>query len=75
MLVLTRRVGQRLQIGPDIVVTVLEVSGERVRVGVEAPASYKVLREEIVTALASENQLAASAASKLPSTWFAPQPT
>jgi carbon storage regulator len=47
MLVLTRKVGERVMIGGGIVVQVLEVSGRRVRLGVEAPAGVAVWREEV----------------------------
>ncbi len=47
MLVLSRKVGERIQIGDDVVVTVVEVLGNRVRLGIEAPRSKKVLRTEI----------------------------
>ena len=56
MLVLTRRAGQRLFIGDEIVVTVLEVNGERVKVGVEAPNAFRVLRDELLQQLAQENR-------------------
>lgn len=48
MLVLSRKVGERIVIGDDVVVTVVEVSGNRVRVGIEAPRSKQVLRSEII---------------------------
>ena len=47
MLVLTRKVGERLLIGPDITITVLQMQGNRVRLGIEAPADVAVLREEL----------------------------
>lgn len=47
MLILTRRIGERLVIGDDIVVEVLGVKGNQVRIGVDAPASTRVDREEI----------------------------
>ena len=47
MLVLTRRVGERLLIGTDVQVTVLAVKGEQVRVGIAAPKHVPVHREEI----------------------------
>lgn len=49
MLVLTRRVNERIVIGDDITVTVLEVHGEQVRLGIEAPRDIKVFREEVIT--------------------------
>ena len=47
MLILTRRVGEKLVIGDDITVTVLDVRGSLVRLGVEAPKDVSVHREEI----------------------------
>ena len=47
MLIVGRRAGQRILIGKDIAITVLEVRGNTVRVGVDAPAHLSVDREEI----------------------------
>ena len=47
MLILTRRVGETLMIGSDVVVTVLGVKGNQVRIGVKAPKAVAVHREEI----------------------------
>ena len=47
MLILTRRVGERLRIGDDISVTILGVKGTQVRIGVNAPEHIAVHREEI----------------------------
>ncbi|MBC7819205.1 MAG: carbon storage regulator CsrA [Planctomycetaceae bacterium] len=47
MLVLARRVGEEIVIGDDIRVTVLEVRGNQVRLGIVAPKSVRVLRQEI----------------------------
>ena len=47
MLILTRRVGETVMIGDDVVVTVLRVKGNQVRIGVNAPKSVSVQREEI----------------------------
>jgi carbon storage regulator len=47
MLVLTRRVGEKLLIGTDVQVTVLAVKGEQVRVGIAAPKHVPVHREEV----------------------------
>lgn len=51
MLVLTRRSNQSIMIGTDIVVTVLEVRGEQVRIGIKAPREVEVHREEVFEAL------------------------
>jgi carbon storage regulator len=47
MLVLTRRIGEVIRIGPHIVVTILGVNGSQVRVGVDAPRNVTVHREEV----------------------------
>ena len=47
MLILTRRVGETLMVGDDVTVTVLGVKGNQVRIGVNAPKSVAVHREEI----------------------------
>ena len=51
VLVLTRRSNQSIMIGTDIVVTVLEVRGEQVRIGIKAPREVEVHREEVFDAL------------------------
>lgn len=48
MLVLSRTVGTSLLIGPDIVVTLVSISGNTARIGITAPDSYLILREELV---------------------------
>jgi carbon storage regulator len=47
MLILSRRVGEIIRIGPHIVVTVLGVNGTQVRIGVDAPRDVEVHREEV----------------------------
>jgi carbon storage regulator (csrA) len=47
-LVLTRRVNERIVIGDNVVVTVLEVHGDQVRLGIDAPREIKVFREEVI---------------------------
>lgn len=58
MLVLTRRPDQRIVIGDDIVITVLEVKGDTVRLGIDAPRSVRVHREEVHEALRRANAAA-----------------
>jgi carbon storage regulator len=48
MLILTRRVGERVMIGNDVVVAVVGVKGQEVRIGVQAPKSVPVHREEVL---------------------------
>ena len=60
MLVLSRKAGQKIYIGPDITVSILEVTGKFVRIGVEAPDSVNILRDEVKEQIEQENRLAAS---------------
>ena len=59
MLALTRKAGERLVIGDNIVVTVVSVKGDSIRITVEAPKEIKIYRGEIYDAIAEENQQAA----------------
>ena len=56
MLVLTRRIGERFYIGDDVRVVVLEVNGNQVRLGIEAPKHIAVHREEIYQRIREEKQ-------------------
>jgi carbon storage regulator len=60
MLVLSRRIGESVVIGDDIVVTILEQRGDTIRVGVDAPRHIRVSRQELLTELAEANRAAAS---------------
>lgn len=62
MLVLTRKVGEQVLIGDDVVVTVLEVRGDGIKIGIDAPRSVKVQRREIVLSVADTNVEAARSA-------------
>lgn len=61
MLKITRRPGEKIRIGDDVTIHVVEIAGNHVRVGVEAPRHVPVYREEIWAAVKQENQAAASA--------------
>ncbi|WP_062204775.1 carbon storage regulator CsrA [Demequina salsinemoris] len=60
MLVLSRRVGERLVIGNDIVVSIIDVRSDGVRIGIDAPRSVKVTRAEILEAVEKQNAEAAA---------------
>jgi carbon storage regulator len=61
MLIITRRPGEKVMVGDDIVFHVMEIVGNSVRVGIEAPRSVPVYREEIWNAVRAENRAAADA--------------
>jgi carbon storage regulator len=54
MLVLTRKTQQQIQIGPHITITILEIKGHSVRVGIEAPRDVNVFRTELALRIAQE---------------------
>jgi len=69
MLVLSRKVGERIWIGEDISVTVVRITGGGVRIGIEAPSEMPVVREELKVKLDqadSESQADTSVTSKQP---------
>ncbi|RMA79403.1 carbon storage regulator CsrA [Umboniibacter marinipuniceus] len=55
MLILTRKIGERLVIGDDVVVSVLGCRGNQVRLGIEAPRDVSVHREEIYERIQNED--------------------
>ena len=61
MLVIARKPGERVCIGDDVTVTVLEISGSGVRLGIQAPSDVPVHRHEVWLAVKQENEAAAGA--------------
>lgn len=59
MLVLTRRRGEAIVVGDDVKIVVLEVNGDQVRLGVEAPRAVTVHREEVYQEILAQNERAA----------------
>ena len=59
MLVITRKAGERICLGDDVTITVMEISGSTVRLGIEAPAEVPIYRHEIWAAVKEENRKAA----------------
>jgi len=62
MLVLTRRLGETIVIGDDIVIKIVDIHGKQIRVGIEAPSEVSVYRGEIYERIMLENKAAAGAA-------------
>jgi len=61
MLVLTRKAGEKIVIGDDITITILDVRGDGIRIGIDAPRGIKIQREEVLLAVAEANITAAAA--------------
>ena len=59
MLILTRKSGESITIGDDVKITVVEVKGKQVRIGIGAPRSYMIHREEVYLSIQEENRRAA----------------
>ncbi len=66
MLRITRRAGERVIVGGDVFIEVLEVRGATVRLGIEAPRSVSIYREELWLEIKQENEAAANAPDELP---------
>ncbi len=66
MLRITRRAGERVLVGGDVIVEVLEIRGGTVRLGIDAPRSVSIYREEIWLEVKRENEAAANAAADFP---------
>jgi carbon storage regulator len=54
MLILTRRIGETIMVGDDVSITVLDINGKQVRIGIDAPAEIKVHRKEIYLRIQQE---------------------
>lgn len=61
MLVLTRKTNESIIIGDDVKITVIEVKGEQVKLGISAPKKISIHREEIYLEIQKENRLASEA--------------
>jgi carbon storage regulator len=60
MLILTRKPGESLYIGDNVKVTIVEIKGNQIRVGIDAPAELRIYREEIYRQILEENKSAAA---------------
>ena len=60
MLILTRKLGERITIGDEIMIQVIEIKGKQVRLGIEAPKSFSIHRNEVYFRIQEENKRAAS---------------
>jgi len=65
MLILSRKVDEKIKIGNDITITLIGISGDQVKIGVEAPKSVKVFRQEVFDDIQRQNEAAAAAISTM----------
>lgn len=62
MLVLTRKPGESIRLGDDIKITVVEIDGNNIKLGIEAPRAVSIYREEVYQRIKEENQAAVAKA-------------
>ena len=73
MLILSRKINEKIMIGEDIAISIIDIRGDQVRIGVEAPKSVKVFRREVFDAIRAENKAAAQSANVLPDLNLSPE--
>ena len=61
MLILSRKIDEKIKIGDEITITLIDVHGDQVKIGVEAPKHVKVFRQEVFDAIQKENKAAVAA--------------
>jgi len=66
MLILSRKTNQKILIGNDIELTIIEVRGEQVKIGIKAPQEIQVFRQELYKEIQAENKSATIFSSRLP---------
>jgi carbon storage regulator len=66
MLILARRIGESIMIGDQVEISVVDIKGDQVKLGINAPSQVKVYRREVYAAIQEENRAAAAAPGVLP---------
>ena len=62
MLILARRIGESIMIGDQVEISVVDIKGDQVKLGIKAPSQVKVYRREVYAAIQEENRAAAATA-------------
>ena len=62
MLILARRIGESIMVGDQVEISVVDIKGDQVKLGIKAPTQVKVYRSEVYAAIQEENRAAAAAA-------------
>jgi len=66
MLILSRKINEKVIINDDITISIIEIRGDQVRIGIDAPKKVKVFRQEVYDAIKAENKAASKSASVIP---------
>jgi carbon storage regulator len=70
MLILSRKVNEKVVIGEDITISIIEIRGDQIRIGIDAPKKVKVFRQEVFDAIKAENKAASESVSVIPQVDF-----
>lgn len=70
MLILSRKIDEKVVIGDDITISIVEIRGDQVRIGIDAPKKVKVFRQEVFDAIKAENKAALKSDVKIPQVNF-----
>ena len=70
MLILSRKINEKVVIGEDISISIIEIRGDQVRIGIDAPKKVKVFRQEVFDAIMAENKAASKSKPVIPQVNF-----
>ncbi|MCL2175420.1 MAG: carbon storage regulator CsrA [Treponema sp.] len=70
MLILSRKLNEKIVIGEDITISIIEIRGDQVRIGIDAPKTVKVFRQEVFDAIKAENKAASQSVPVIPKVNF-----